>query len=144
MLKEIELDLASGNLFYSSRLSDKGKQDYPRLLKDASQLYDIAWLSNSLRSNGRIKIEESRRTRSGGYSIAKVPGTAPDTLAEGEFNRFYIRGLCLRAIEEEIDDLVIYRAKLVDRPRSESELMIGRVIKVKSLLQDIRTHPGTV
>ena len=27
--------------------------------------------------------------------MVKVPVTAPQTLAEGEFNRFYIRGVCL-------------------------------------------------
>ena len=33
-------------------------------------------------------------------------------LAEGEFNRFYIRAVCLRSIESGTSDVVVYRAKV--------------------------------
>jgi hypothetical protein len=89
-----------------------------------------------------MNSQEQKRTRNGGTTLAKVPITAPDTLAEGEFNRFYIRGLCRRAIEEQIPNLVIYRAKEVSNPRPESEEKIGKSISAQTLLTDLRTHLG--
>jgi hypothetical protein len=88
------------------------------------------------------ETEEQRRKPKGGFTIAQVPVTAPDTLAEGEFNRFYIRGLCLRAIQDGVAELIVYRAKEVSSPRRESEAMIGARLPPERLLQDIRTHPG--
>jgi hypothetical protein len=63
-------------------------------------------------------------------------------LAEGEFNRFYVRGLCLRAIDEGIDRLVIYRAKAVEEPRPDSNRRIGRSVNPRTLLDDLRRNAG--
>jgi hypothetical protein len=142
MLSEIESDTTGGTLYISPRLSPRGRQEYADLLKQAAVGYDDAWLANSLRAGGRINLEEQRRKPKGGFTVARVPITAPDTLAEGEFNRFYVRGLCLRAIEDGVSHLVIYRAKEVMSPRRESVMMIGMSIDARALLQDVRTHPG--
>ena len=142
MLSEIESDIAKGTLYLSPRLSPRGRQDYTELLKQAAIGYDDGWLAGSLRISGCINAEEQRRKPKGGYTIARVPVTAADTLAEGEFNRFYVRGLCLRAMEDGVAEVVVYRAKEVMKPRRESELLIGARLNVSSLLQDIRIHPG--
>jgi hypothetical protein len=142
MLLEVESDIAGGSLYLSPRLSPHGRQEYPELLRQAVVGYDDVWLAAKLRSENRINFEEQRRKPKGGYSMVRVPVTAPDTLAEGEFNRFYVRGLCLRAMEDGHSELVIYRAKEVMTPRHESEAMIGARLNVISLLQDIRTHVG--
>ena len=63
-------------------------------------------------------------------------------LAEGEFNRFYIRGLCLRAIELGIGEVAVYRAKYVESPRPESDYLIGQRLPAASLLEDLRIHSG--
>jgi hypothetical protein len=142
MLKEIESDASSGKVYISPRLNVHGQQEYLRLLREAASNHDDSWLANQIRMNGLMKTEEERRKPKGGYTIAQVPVTAPDTLAEGEFNRFYIRGLCLRAIQDSVPELVVYRAKQVSNPRRESEALIGARIAPDRLLQDIRTHPG--
>lgn len=142
MLTEIEGDLSSGALYLSPRLSLRGRQDYANLLKQAVVGFNDAWLANALRANGCLNFEEQRRKPKGGYTTARVPVTAPDTLAEGEFNRFYVRGLCLRALEDGVMELIIYRAKEVMTPRRESEAMIGARMDVRALLLDVRTHPG--
>lgn len=142
MLKEIESDASSGKLYISPRLNSRGQQEYPRLLKEAAKSHNDSWLAEQIRRNGLMKTEEERRKPKGGYTIAQIPVTAPDTLAEGEINRFYIRGLCLRAIQDGIPELVVYRAKQVSSPRRESETKIGARISPESLLQDVRTHPG--
>ena len=49
---------------------------------------------------------------------------------------------CLRAIEERLDKVVVYRAKEVERPRSESVLMIGKKLNPSAVLEDLRTHTG--
>jgi hypothetical protein len=142
MLAEVESDIARGALYLSPRLSQRGRLEYAALLRQSVIGYDDRWLADSLRAGERVLTEEQRRKPSGGYTTAKVPVTAPDTLAEGEFNRYYVRGLCLRAIEDGITELVVYRAKQVASPRRESEAKIGTRVAAHALLEDIRTHPG--
>jgi len=142
MLDEINLDVSQGTLYLSKRLTEEGKQNYEALLKEAIQNYDDAWLGNELRGRGYMQSSEERRKPTGGFTTARVPATAADTLAEGEFNRFYARGLCLRAIADGIRELVIYRAKEVRNPRAESEQMIGSRRDAKALLEDLRSSIG--
>jgi hypothetical protein len=137
MLGELELDVANGTLYLSPRLSSAGSQDYEHVLREAIAEHDDAWFADTLRSSGCMnEIENTAR------GPKRIPHTAPETLAEGEFNRFYARGLSLRAIEEKVSQLVIYRAKAVSNPRPESEALIGREIDPRSLLPDLRTNPG--
>jgi hypothetical protein len=103
MLDEIDADRAARNLYISSRLSSVGQQDYPSLLKDAAMTFDDSWLAAELRKNARINATEERRKPKGGFTTVRVPDTAADTSAEGEFNRFFLRGLCLRALAEGIE-----------------------------------------
>jgi hypothetical protein len=142
MLEEILHDLANGTLYISPRLNAQGKTVYITLLKDAAENYDDSWLADELRLGGVMNPMEQRRGRNGGYTMVKVPVTAPDTLAEGEFNRFYARGLCRFAIEQGIDALQVYRAKAVSQPRPDSQAKIGTLIDARALLDDLRTHPG--
>lgn len=69
-----------------------------------------------------------------------MPKNAAIILAQSEFNRFYIRGLCLRAINENIDTLKIYRARESSQKRPKSEAKIGTCINARELLEDIRTQ----
>jgi len=142
MMKEMEFDLSNGTLYISTRLNEIGVRDYPLLLKEAIQNYDDSWLAGELRRMGLMKPFEQRRRPKGGFTTAQVPVTAPDTLAEGEFNRFYARGLCARAIEDEVQEVEVYRGKQVSRPRPESEAMIGKRIPAKDLLTDLRQSQG--
>ena len=89
-----------------------------------------------------MNIMEQRRARNGGYTSVRVPVTAPDTLAEGEFNRFYIRGVCRHALESNIGAVEVYRAKAVMQPRSDSQTKIGAMIPAQSLLNDLRVNIG--
>jgi len=143
MLAEIEMDEASPNgLNPSKYFSPSGTALYPALLKEAVHDHDDRWLAGALRQNRCFNATAARRKPNGGYTEVKVPYTAPDTFAEGEFNRFYARALCLKAIEAGIPNLQVYRAKVVAVPRAESEAKIGTMIDVRALLNDLRTHPG--
>jgi hypothetical protein len=143
MLEEVERDIVAGKLFLSDRLTDSGKKDYPDLLREAIQGGgDEGTLAKNLRGQGRLKLTEDKISKKGRPYVSKVPENAAETLAEGEFNRFYARGLCRRAIEDGIGNLVVYRAKEVDNPRPDSASKIDQQISASKLLEDLRINIG--
>jgi hypothetical protein len=141
MLEEMEYDLAHNRLHISPFLSGQGQHDYANLLREAIQHGTDETLAQDLRAHRRITRTLPRRRPKGGYAIAAAPTNAADLLAESEFNRFYIRALARRAIEDGIPDLVIYRAKPVQSPRPESEALIESTLSPQELLDDLRSHP---
>lgn len=142
MLEELEYDLARGKLYLSPRLSETGKHEYAHILRSALQNGSPELFAAELRRRQCLKTSEERRTPKGGVTQARVPAVAAETLAEGEFNRFYIRGVCRRAIDNRIDEVTVYRAKEVRDPRPESQAMIGRTLNAQALLGDLRANPG--
>ena len=141
MMTEIDLDISKGELYLSGRLTETGKKAFPELLRSAATSGDDSSLAATL-ANGRcFRQTEIRQTQRGPKEV-KVPYNAAETLAEGEFNRFYARALCLRAQEDGIPELEIYRAKHVTNPRVESVAKIGTTIVPTALLGDLRTHQG--
>jgi hypothetical protein len=141
MLDELSGDVTAGTVYMSARLSSRGAADYVELLRRAIADHDEQWLANQLRLDGRLNATEPRRTKSG-YTSVQAPISAPWTLAEGEFNRYYVRGVCRRAIEDGIREVIVYRAQAVSNPRAESQRMIGRAVDPEALLNDLRTSPG--
>ena len=141
MVEELDADLAQGSLYLSPRLSNRGSADYPNLLRAALTQGDDSSLAATLSTEGFLKTHETR-TRGDKTYTARVPRNAAETLAEGEFNRFYLRRLCRFALDTAIDYLIIYRAKEVHEPRPESEAKIGTRISAQLLLDDLRAHPG--
>ncbi|CAM3041911.1 hypothetical protein [Vibrio diazotrophicus] len=141
MLNELNSDLENASIYYSSFLKQGFEGKWDELLTEAITEHDDGWLAHQIELNQLLVDSYQRKKPKGGYTTAKVPYTAPQTLAEGEFNRFYCRALCLRAIHEG-KMLSVYRGKAVEHARSESELMIGKVISPEELLKDLRTHIG--
>ena len=137
MIAEIDMDEACDGMYISPRLTAVGKSDWPHLMRTAALYHDDAWLADELTGTGRIAATE--RTRTG---RKRVPRTAPETLSEGEFNRYYARAICRRAIVENINRVCVYRAKAVAHPRGESEAKIGAVYSPKDILADLRAAIG--
>jgi hypothetical protein len=142
MLAEIDDDIGADKLYLSNRLSAFGRDVYPALLREAALFFDESWLAEKLRSRNCFSPTYQRRNPAGGFSDARMPANAADTLAEGEFNRFYMRGLCRRAIRDGVAGLAVYRAKTVKDPRPESEAKIGQLISPQTLLDDLRQNIG--
>jgi hypothetical protein len=142
MGEELQWDIDNGALYISNRLTDAGRVRWPGALREAIDQGDDASLAAELHSPGYLNTTEQRRKPSGGFSTAQGPATAPETLAEGEFNRFYIRGVCRRAIADTMPTVVVYRAKAVERPRTESEAKIGKQVDAQRLLDDLHTSQG--
>ena len=131
-----------GNHYESSRLVPGGQACWLSLLAMALTNYDDYWLAKEAHRLSIFASVENRKTRNG-FRTVKVPENAPQTLAEGEFNHYYLRGIASRAINAN-KTLRIYRGKFVDNPRWESEAMIGSTIDPRMLLAQLRTSPHDV
>jgi hypothetical protein len=142
MLEELLDDLTNERQYLSSRLNDRGRAEYSALLREAISSGDDASLARALEHGQCMAPFENRRRPSGGYASVRVPVTAAATLAEGEFNRFYIRALCRRALEVGVAQVEVYRAKAVSQARPQSEALLGKPIDAAVLLDDLRRNIG--
>jgi hypothetical protein len=142
MLAELDHDLETNSLYLGKFLTDLGRDRYPTLLREAVERGTDESLSAALQAPGLFLATYEKRKPNGGVTIAKVPYTAHVTLAEGEFNRFYLRGLCRRIIAEEGRNVEIYRARASVDPRAESEALVGELLDAATLLVDLRANVG--
>jgi hypothetical protein len=143
MVEEIEMDAKAGTLYLSPWLTGLGKQEWPQLLRDAAMTGSDASLANELSRPSRLeRTAFPRKPKGDGMVPYTVPVTAPETIAEGEFNRFYVRALCRRAIEDGVASLIVYRAKAVTMPRVGSEEKIGTAVTPTAILADLRNSVG--
>ncbi len=130
MLEAIDEAEKSKNIYFSKRFNDLGNEQWIPLLKEAAKEHDEHWLAYQIESRNLLKGSEGAKTPSGGYTIRHVPNNASENMAEGQFNRFYILGLCKRAREEDISELEVYRARHSDHPRSQSQALIGSKLSI--------------
>jgi hypothetical protein len=135
-LAELDQDLASGDFHVSERLRPTAIAEYQRLLRDAVRYYDDRWLEEH--ASDLLVDFEHRRTRSGGQTTAKLPEMATRMLAEGDFNRYYMRGVARRAIEEGRQVVEAYRARFSLEPRVESAELEGRRLSATDVLNHLR------
>lgn len=142
MLEEVDRDVAEGTLYESVRLTPQGAASWETLFRTACATGDDATLTASLGGPGGQYIEAREpNTRSKTGDDKAVPHNAAATMAEGEFNRFYIRAVCCRALEDGVS-LSIYRARPSENPDAQSEAKIGTSPDAAALLADLRSHQG--
>jgi len=135
-ITELDHDLSTGAFHSSERLRPEAVAEYHRLLREAIRYYDDRWLEEHA-SDLLVEIE-ARRTRTGGTTTARVPQMAARLLAEGDFNRYYMRGLALRAIDEGRQVVEVYRARLSLEPRRESANLEGTRVAAAEVLNQLR------
>ena len=144
MLAEFDRDEGSetpGEVYLSPRLSPVGRDAYLRMMRNAILTGTDGSLYEALAEPGMLNATESV-TRKGKRVTKRVPVNAAQTMAEGEFNRYYIRGLCLRALADGFAVVEVYRARESSRARPASAALIGSEIDAQALLQDLRSHIG--
>jgi hypothetical protein len=141
MLAELDRDVADGGLYLSPRLSDRGRASFERLLRAALTSGTERTLAAALRRDGQMETAARWERPAGAPLVAVLPATAPETLAEGEFHRFYVRGLCRRALDDGIRTLEIYRARPTEQGRLKSDALLGVRMDARSLLEDLRPGP---
>lgn len=139
MLEELALDEREGQVYLSPRLVRGREPQYVALLHAAFVSESDDWLAHQLGAQKMLEEHELRRTPSGDVTVARVPMNAEQMLAEGEFNRYYVRALCRRVEEAPGVMLEIYRAKEVEHSRPESVHRIGQEVSAIVLLADLRT-----
>jgi hypothetical protein len=114
--------------------------DVPGRLREALHSGADETLAQWLVTPGIVNSHEQSH-RNGVPFTKKVPSNASSTLAEGEFNRFYLRGLCARALNEGAK-VEIYRGRISGNPRTESEYLIGQVLEPAQLVRGLRSSVG--
>jgi len=138
MVEEIQTARASDQLYFSKRFNPVGMGGWPDWLLQAAQANDEHWLAYQLDLAGAMKGFETREKPKGGYTTAHVRHDASEMLADGQFNRFYMAAICRRAIEDGIESITIYRAKIRQEPRQESMMLEGTARDPKTLLTELR------
>jgi hypothetical protein len=136
MLAELRADLAAGRLFLSPQLSESGLVQYRHLLRTALATGTERSFADALHATGAVALPD-RWQRSAQGAACDALMAAAALLAEREFHRFYLRGLCRRAMEQGIQRLVIYRAKPEEPVRAHGATMIGVLITASSLHEDL-------
>ena len=139
MLDELEADVARRRLYLSPYLTDAGRATYEPALRTALHAGNEESLAAELRRPGRMGTPDGWKR---GGLVRAFSSTAPDALAEAEFHRFYVRGLCRRALAEGVRSLVIYRAKPGPTSRANADGMVGVRIDAASLLEDLQATSG--
>jgi hypothetical protein len=110
------------------------------LTKEAVSSHIDDWLAQQILRRGLLSAHENY-TRQGKTHTRNINQPhAAQQLGEGEFNRFYLRGLCRRGQAHGIESLVVYRAKAVEHPRPESEAKIGTNVNIDELLVALRSN----
>ncbi|HET9636880.1 MAG TPA: hypothetical protein VFP26_13215 [Gemmatimonadaceae bacterium] len=135
-IAELDGDIASGAYHSSERIRPTAIAEYQRYLHEALRYYDDRWLEEH--ASDLMVDFEPRRTRSGGQTAVKLPEMASRMLAEGDFNRYYMRGVALRAVEEGRQVIEVYRARLSMEPRAESAQLDGHRLPAEEVLKYLR------
>jgi hypothetical protein len=141
MLEEIDMDIWSDVIYRSPYLTQRGQGNWPDHLRDAAANGNDDSLAASVKGQFN-QTTQRRKPKGGGYYTAAVPVNAAEVIAESEFNRYFVRGLCRRAIAEGIRRLQVFRAKIVAQPRPESQRLIDLLIDPEVVLIDVRNSIG--
>jgi hypothetical protein len=137
ILSEIEYDGDRDKLFLSTRLNDLGIEKYKNYLIQSATSGDEEIFENLLDISTHFNPTYLRIGKP-----VKMPTNASTLLCQSEFNRYYVRALCRKAINDKIENLEIYRARESSFKRPESELKIGTLLSVAELLEDLRSSIG--
>jgi hypothetical protein len=141
MVGEIDLAISQGNLYLSGRVSGDGRAQWGGLIREAAKNGTEETLRDAILGLGLLN-EDDKPSVTSKSGVKKMPTDAAAVLAEGEFNRFYIRGICLMATERGEAEVEVYRAKAVGSSRPESDAMIGQRLSASDFLAELRTKFG--
>lgn len=142
MLAEFDEDVRAGRLNPGQLATASGAMKWPSLLQSAARDGSDESLAIALRNSNYFVAETTARTRSGGVTTKAAPSNAAENLAQGEFNRLYIRALCRRAIAAGANVVEVYRARESSNPKPESQSIVGQRLVATELLDDLRSNVG--
>jgi hypothetical protein len=120
-----ELDCDPDGPTMSVCFTPRGRADYPRLLREAMLRGDAESLIADLQQLDRM---------------APTPVNAAERFGGTEFNRYYARAICRRALIHGSTAVVVYRARHSASPRARSEDLVGGMLPATTVLDDLRTN----
>jgi len=138
MCEEINAAEKSDNIYFSTRFNETGKKCWIELLRKSAEEFNEHWLADQLKIVGAMKVTETKAKPKGGFTLAHVPEDATVTLADGQFNRFYMAAICRRALEDGKSSVMVYRAKQRMESRVESRQLEGTYREPNVLLHELR------
>ncbi len=138
MVSEVDDDVRTDTLYHSRDFCGYGRANYPTVIRTSCERGDVDSLAAALLP---AFFNPTRTDKNGRVTRLNLTDSALK-FAVGEFNRFYLRGLCLRAGADGMTELTVYRAKISENPRSQSEAMIGARVSITALLADLRANKG--
>jgi hypothetical protein len=97
------------------------------------------WLERELvRRNSFVATEYLKSTMGKTVTRAVNREHLAKTLAEGEFNRFYLRGLCVAAKTRGLTHLIVAQGRII--PNAPAALLkpVGSAVPIESLLGTLR------
>lgn len=139
MLQELNSDLQQNTVYVSKRLTKEGQKLFPKFLGEAALGHNPAWLALALKQEKFWNTHEQRVHQTEGTKLVKVPSNAHELLANNQFNRYYMRAICITALKRGINEVEVYRARETSRPRPEHDQLIGKKLSAIECLEQLRT-----
>ncbi len=136
MLIEVEQAIKTSQLHLSQRFSAKGQEGYPDLLREAVRTGNEVSLTAALQQQQCFMEREPY-----GSGTRRVPTNAARTFAEGQFNAFYMRGICHQAIQAGAQ-VEVYRAQEAIVVRPISTYQEGQRLDPQQTLMLLRHSPS--
>ena len=116
MINELERDVENGLFYKPSSLRSGYIARYKELLRKCFEYGTVEGLERALVSSIFKDKDKSGR---------KIPFNISTLLAFSDFNRYYMRAILVRAIDEN-KSVCVYRAKQSLNERQESKIAIGQ------------------
>jgi hypothetical protein len=126
-LAELLWSLEHQKLYYSKQFTAHGHGEYPRILMDALTSGTPDTLDEALNQPGIFKPNTSRRSA--------------QSFIWDEFNKYYMRALCLWVLTHPGHELVVVRGRMSEHHRDSSDARLGRREDPKKFLEVLRETP---
>jgi hypothetical protein len=140
MLEELEHDARSDAIYFSARFSEAGKSACYDCLREAIQNGNEQTLAAALSRPDFWKPFEVHHRGTKSYPVKIAPINVARIYAQGEFNVYYLRGLCRRLLAEGETHAEVYRAKKVAVPRTGQTVDPGDLLPLQDVLEDLRSR----
>lgn len=127
MIEELYWAVEHDKLYTSKHFAKPGHKEYPLLLQEAFATGNPDTLEESLNVPG--------------YFQAGSPRNAAQTFSWDEFNKYYMRALCLLAQVGPGYELVVARGRHSDHPKPQSSKLIGARKDPSRFLRGLREVP---
>ena len=127
MISELERDIKNGLFYESSSMKSEYIGSYKLLLKKYFEVGHVEGLEKAL-TPSFFKAK--------GKSGRKIPSNIAQIIAFSDFNRYYVRTILIRAIDEG-KSVSIYRAKQSLNERAESKALINKCYREKQTLEQM-------